>query len=93
MMEVQLISASWCKRCHVVKPDVAAHCTMNGLVLTIVDYEEMSDEEKATIKSLPTIRMRPGPLATWTIYVTDTLDSFKADLAQASMKQTQNTDF
>ena len=92
-MEVQLISAPWCKRCQVVKPDVTAHCTMNGLTLTIVDYEEMSDEEKATIKSLPTIRMRSGPLDTWSVYVTDTLESFKTDLAQASMGQVQDTDF
>lgn len=90
MTEVQLISAPWCKRCTVVKPDVAAHCTMNGATLTIVDYEEMEETDKADIKSLPTIRLRRGPTGAWSIYTADTLETFKTELAQASLKQSMD---
>lgn len=93
MTEVQLISAPWCKRCAVIKPDVASHCTMNNATFTIVDYEEMEENEKADIKSLPTIRMRLGPMGSWAVFTADTLESFKTTLAHASLKQSTETDF
>ena len=93
MTEVQLISASWCKRCVVIKPDVASHCAMNGATFTTVDYEEMDEAEKAEIKSLPTIRLRFGPTDAWAIFTADTLDLFKTKLANASLQQNTETDF
>lgn len=92
MTEVQLISAPWCKRCQVVKPEVAAHCVMSGATMTVVDYETMEEDEKALIKSLPTIRMRLGSDKAWSIFVADTLDAFKTELAQTAL-QSSNTDF
>jgi len=91
MTEVQLISAPWCKRCTVIKPDVASCAAMNGATLTVVDYEEMEEAEKAEIKSLPTIRLRLGPMGSWTVFTADTLELFKTTLAQASLRQ--STDF
>ena len=80
MTEVQLISAPWCKRCVVIKPDVASCAAMNGATLTVVDYEEMEESEKADIKSLPTIRLRLGSTEAWTVFTADTLDLFKTTL-------------
>ena len=91
MTEVQLISAPWCKRCVVIKPDVASCAAMNGATLTVVDYEEMEESEKADIKSLPTIRLRLGSTEAWTVFTADTLELFKTTLAHASLQQ--STDF
>ena len=82
-IEVQIISASWCKRCGTVKPDVAKFCGMNGAVFTEVDYDAMDDgAEKDTVKSLPTIRMRLSPSAPWFTYTADTLDIWKSDIVR-----------
>jgi thiol-disulfide isomerase/thioredoxin len=82
-IEVQIISAPWCKRCHIVKPEVAKFCGMNGVVLTEVDYEEMEEAEKETVKSLPTIRMRVSP-SPWSAYTADTLEAWKTDIVKLS---------
>ena len=83
-IEVQIISAPWCKRCHIVKPEVAKFCGMNGAALTEVDYEEMEEAQKETIKSLPTIRMRASSSSPWSVYTTDTLESWKTDIVKLS---------
>ena len=64
---------------------------MNGATLTVVDYEEMEETEKADIKSLPTIRLRLGSMGSWTVFTADTLETFKTELAKASL--TQSADF
>ena len=81
VVEVQIISAPWCKRCHVVKPEVAKYCGMNGAALTEVNYEEMDEgAEKDGIKSLPTIRMRLPTVSEWSMYTADTLEKWKMDI-------------
>lgn len=83
VLEVQIISAPWCKRCHTVKPEVAKFCSMNGAVFTVVDYDEMEDgAEKDTVKSLPTIRMRLSSSALWSLYTADTLEAWKTDIVK-----------
>jgi len=89
MTEVQIISASWCKRCHTIRPEVAATCAVRGIVLEYVDYEAMDDDQKATIKSLPTIRMKISAEAAWVSYTADSLASWKEDFAIS----TTDTDF
>jgi len=100
MTEVQLITAAWCGRCKTVKPEVEAICKMSGATYTVVHYEEMEENETATIKSLPTIRVR-ATTATgtakeerpWTVYTAATLDAFKQDLATKSLTNPAYDDF
>ena len=92
MTEVQIISAPWCKRCHTIKPDLATSCALSGLILTVIDYEEMEETEKAEIKSLPTIRMRSSAAGPWVIYTADTLEICKTAIAHAA-DLTADTDF
>ncbi len=96
MTEVQLITASWCGRCKTIKPEVESICKMNGATYTVVDMETLEEEEAATIKSLPTIRVRPAAAAAggpWTIYTAATLDAFKQDLAATSLAHPAYDDF
>ena len=87
-VEVQIISAPWCKRCHIVKPEVAKFCGMNGASFTEVDYEEMEEIQKDTVKSLPTIRMRLSPSSPWSTYTADTLETWKTDIVKLSPADT-----
>ena len=87
-IEVQIISAPWCKRCHIIKPEVARYCTMTGLELVAVDYEEMEEAEKNTVKSLPTIRMRVSSTDPWSTYTADTLETWKTDIVKLAPTDT-----
>ena len=60
-MEVQFISASWCKKCVELKPEANQLCSIAGIIMKIIDFDEMDecDERdecdetiKNTIKSL-----------------------------------------
>lgn len=66
-IEVQLVSAAWCKRCQVVLPDIIATCSMTGAIFTYVDYDELDDGDplKSSIKSLPTIRLSTNGGISW----------------------------
>ncbi len=106
MTEVQLITATWCGRCKTIKPEVESICKMSGATYTVVDMETLEEDEAATIKSLPTIRIRPaaapapasasasaeagGP---WTVYTAATLDAFKQDLTARSLAHPAYDDF
>lgn len=90
--EVQVISAPWCKRCQVIKPSVAEYCKLSGATFTVVDYDEMEAAEQATVKALPTIRMRVKPDAEWSTFTADTIDAWKEMVMKISLVAT-NTDF
>ena len=83
MTTVQYISAAWCKRCHVVKPDVVRYCTIAGADLTILDFEEMEEEEKAKIASLPEIRMKIGDA--WIIFTSAQLEEWKTAITHTAV--------
>lgn len=89
-IEVQIISASWCKRCLTIKPEVARYCQLNGATLTVVDYEELDEKEKEVVKSLPTIRMRivTSYSIDWSVYTTDTLETWKTDIVKLAPADT-----
>jgi len=96
-VEVQIISAVWCKRCQTIKPEVEALCTMAGATLTKLDMDQLEEDGDplfGEIKSLPTIRMKiaEGP---WTTYTAATLDAWKtAIVATASVAPVaDDTDF
>lgn len=71
-LEVQLISAAWCKRCAVIKPEVTALCKTAGAKFTVIDYDELEEDDpvKRTVTALPTILMggkayTPAELDAW----------------------------
>ena len=71
-LEVQLISAAWCKRCAVIKPEVEALCKTAGALLSIIDFDDLEEDDivKRTVTALPTILMggkayTPAELDAW----------------------------
>lgn len=93
-IEVQYIGAEWCKRCHVLRPEIQAVCAVSGAVpFNYVDFDELDEnsELKATVTALPTFRIRHG--AIWTTYNANTLADFKAALLAATPLDTTGTDF
>lgn len=84
---VELISAPWCKRCAEIKPVVAQLCAAAGAVMTIRDYDDDLDEdERGAIVSLPTIRMRNAEGDGWKSWTAATLEEWKSVIAQAGLK-------
>lgn len=79
---VRLVSAPWCKRCHVLKPDVVRHCAIAGATLEHVNYDDWDEEDprRADIKSLPTILMSVDGGATYRTYTAATIDAWKTDI-------------
>jgi hypothetical protein len=55
---------------------------MTGAEFATVDYEEMEEDEKNTVKSLPTIRMRVASTDPWSTYTADTLETWKTDIVK-----------
>ncbi len=93
-VSVEIISAPWCKRCHVVKPEVAAVCALIGATLEYVEYDYLDEEKQTVVTSLPTIRMRVSSDAGWTIWTANTLDEWKAAaMATASVVPSGDEDF
>jgi len=92
MTEVQLISAPWCRRCYVIKPDIEKHCALGGATLTVLNYDDLEEEDKTVIKSLPTIRLRLQPNSEWLVYTADMLEAFNTALRNHALT-TVDTDF
>ncbi len=91
---VEIISAPWCKRCHTVKPEVAAVCALVGATLEYVEYDDLDEDKQAVVTSLPTIRMRVSPDVGWTIWTANTLEEWKtAAMATASIATSGDEDF
>ena len=91
---VEIISAPWCKRCHIVKPEVAAICAVIGASLVCVEYDDLDEDKQSAVTSLPTIRMRVSPDATWTIWTANTFEEWKtAAMATASVAPSSDEDF
>lgn len=91
---VEIISAPWCKRCHTVKPEVAAVCALIGATLEYVEYDDLDEDKQAAVTSLPTIRMRVSPEVGWTVWTANTLNDWKAAaMATATVAPTGDEDF
>ena len=54
-LSVSYVRAEWCKVCKVLLPEVVAMCKKFAVPLTVLDLEEMSEEEQADITSLPCV--------------------------------------
>ena len=56
--EVRMITATWCKRCHTMKPDVISACKLAGANLSFIDFDELEEEDPLKgVKSLPTLQI------------------------------------
>lgn len=85
---VEYIGATWCKRCHTVLPVVENTCRIVGIPLTVLDYDELEDDDprKKVVVSLPTIRMQGA------IYTANTLEDWK-NAVTATAVVTSDQDF
>ena len=88
---VHYISADWCKRCHTIQPTVVTYSKIAAADLIVLDYEEMEEAEKATITSLPTIRMKLD--TEWVTYTNATITDWVSDITSYSSSAPITTDF
>ncbi len=90
-----MISATWCKRCHTLLPEVSGLSHAAGAKFTYVDYDEMEDEElKATVIKLPTIRMRLSETAEWKMWTANEIGDWKElMMSSVSVSPSSDTDF
>lgn len=89
--EVRMISATWCKRCQTMKPDVVEACRRAGATLIYVDYDELEeDSPMKAIKSLPTFQIRIG--TDWKSFVANDYSDWEALLMSQAVAVSSNTD-
>jgi thiol-disulfide isomerase/thioredoxin len=78
--EVELLTATWCKRCKEIKPVVQQISAMIGASYREVDYEELEDDDpvKVAVKALPTIRVRLLTVegSPWRVFVPAELEAW-----------------
>lgn len=91
--EVRMISATWCKRCQTMKPDVVEACRRAGATLFYIDYDELEEDSPLkAVKSLPTFQILVG--ADWKSFVANEYPAWEALLmAQAVADSSKNDDF
>jgi hypothetical protein len=82
-VEVKIVSAPWCKRCQIIKPEIQTHCAFQGVepVWVNVDELEDSDEIKGLVASLPTLLVRTGSEA-WQVFTFATFDAWKTAVSK-----------
>ncbi len=51
------IGATWCSTCKVIKPKTEELAKKFSVPLTILDLDDLEDEEKASIRKVPTLRV------------------------------------
>jgi thiol-disulfide isomerase/thioredoxin len=86
---IVLISAPWCKRCHELKPDIAGLCAIAGRTLSIVNFDELEEDDpvKMAVKSLPTILMDGNA------YTAATIEAWKTAVICSVTVSTGGDDF
>jgi hypothetical protein len=77
--DVEILTASWCKRCKDIKPGVQSTCAITGATYREVDYDELDDADpvKIAVKALPTIRVRMTGETFWRVFVPAELDVWR----------------
>lgn len=80
-LTVELISAAWCKRCTVIKPEVASLCKAAGAIFTVIDYDDLAEDDptKSAVTALPTIVMGGK------MYTPAELEKWRADISAAAL--------
>jgi hypothetical protein len=86
-MEVKLISAAWCGRCKELKPDVIATCSMIGAAFSIVDYDDLDDDDplKESVKALPSLLFRRVAGGDWQLYGASAFEAWKQEATAAAV--------
>jgi thiol-disulfide isomerase/thioredoxin len=90
MLEIQFVSAPWCKSCDKIKPEFIAHCKIIGTEPIFINYDTMDEDFQATIKSLPTIKVRNDTDEEWTYFTALTFDAWKTFVINIAL--TKKTD-
>ena len=90
MIVVELISAAWCKACIKIKPAVNETCKLTGSPLTVIDFDELEEDEKTKINHLPLIRVKSG--SDVSEFYTDTFDEWTKTMLH-SVELKHNEDF
>ena len=80
MRLARYISASWCKRCHELRPTVVTTCQLIGISLQIENYDDLDEEESKRITSLPTLMYRETDTAEWDIYSAKDIEGWSVKL-------------
>ncbi len=93
--EVVLVSAVWCKRCSELKPDVRRLCEVAGVKFSILDYDDLEDDDpvKTSVKALPTIRMRVADTTEWLTFRPTEIEEWKTALTALPLAVTGDEDF
>jgi thiol-disulfide isomerase/thioredoxin len=93
------IGATWCKTCKDIKPAVEALVQRYAVPMNVLDYDEdLNDEEKETIRKVPTLRITRGggsssgeQVAEFTVRQVDSLREWLAE--NIALAATGDTDF
>ncbi len=65
--QIEYIGALWCAPCRTVKPVAELLAHKFGVPITFLDYDELEEEERDTVKKLPTLRIREDNTVVHTI--------------------------
>ncbi len=74
---IEYIGATWCAPCKTVKPLATVLAHKFTIPITFVDYDEMEEVEKDTVKKLPTLRIRNETGAILTEITTNHADTLE----------------
>ena len=93
-METRFVSATWCKACAKIKEPFINHCKALGIEPEWIDYDSMTEEDQATIKSLPTMMVREAGKP-WIYYIASEFESWKSTITSFSLASImeKTTDF
>jgi hypothetical protein len=74
-----------------MKPDVEALCRSVGAKLSIVDYDELEEDDpvKQAVSALPTIRMRRGERV-WSTYTPSEVESWRSAMMADAVSFTED---
>lgn len=94
-LEIQFITAPWCKRCQTIKADFIEHCRMLGVTPEWIDFDTLDDESelKKSVEALPTMKVRNDPKGGWEIFTAKTFPDWRERTTELSLKEGVVTDF
>jgi len=86
-IEVEFISAPWCKRCKTLRPEVEEVCHLAGAVFRYVNMDDLDDDDslKMAVTALPTMRTRLTKTAPWVMWVPNDFDAWKITILGAAV--------
>lgn len=90
-LTVELVSAEWCKPCSVIKPQVIATCSLKSVPLSITNIDDMDEEQKGRVTSLPTIIIKQED-GSEEVFTKQTFNDWKNAMARIG-SQSDSEDF